>query len=236
MIYEIIKSNNWQRPVYFSATVTDDNYIGLGDYLVTEGMARRLVPFKDENKFQFRVDEKLMSANFMVTPPSHSKTPQTGYFFRGLNDPNIFFDQITTNLSQNYRSQYLTLAYYFLDNDSSKAAEVLTKMEENLPRKVIPMDYRILYDVDMLYHRIGNLNKFNELSYEVEAAALEELRRNPGDVQSYYNPYRLLMDIYEARGDYKNAVEILQRLDRISPGSPEIKAKIEILTQKMKGS
>ncbi|MCC7158242.1 MAG: DUF2723 domain-containing protein, partial [Ignavibacteria bacterium] len=27
MIFDILKTNNWQRPVYFSATVTEDNYI-----------------------------------------------------------------------------------------------------------------------------------------------------------------------------------------------------------------
>jgi tetratricopeptide repeat protein len=89
--------------------------------------------------------------------------------------------------------------------------------------------------VAMLYHKIGNDNKFNEMSPEIERSALEELKRNPNDVQSYYNPYRILMDVYEAKGDYKNAMDVLQRLDRIAPGSPEIKAKLEQLNAKMQG-
>jgi hypothetical protein len=233
MIYDIVKTNNWQRPIYFSATVSDDNYIGLDDYLITEGMGKRLVPYKDESKQQFRLDPKLMWENYMVAPASYSKTPQPGYFFRGFNDPNIFFDQTSQNTVQNYRQQYLMLAYYFADTNAADAGKVLDKMEENFPRSVIPVDYRILYDVAMLYHRIGNESKFTELSTDVEQSALAELNRNPNDIQSYYNPYRLLMDIYEAKGEYKKAVEILEKLDRLAPGSPEVKQKLEMLRSKM---
>lgn len=205
LVYEIIKSNNWKRPIYFSATVTDENYIGLDEYLVTEGMSKRIVPFKDESK-QLRVNEKLMYENLMAIPSAHSKNYQTGFFFRGLNNPKIFFDQVTSNLTQNYRSQYLTLAYALLaNNDNNKVRTVLDKMEEYMPRDVIPIDHRILFDVAMIYNKIGNKDKFLELSNEVEKNALLELERNPSDIQSYYNPYRLLLDIYETREDYKSA-------------------------------
>lgn len=233
MIYEIVKSNNWQRPIYFSATVTDDNFIGLDEYLVTEGMAKRLVPFKEEGR-QFRVNEDLTYKVMMVAPVEHSKTPQPGMFFRGFNDPNIFFDQVHQNIVQNYRSQYLTFAYaLYSDSNYAKVAEVLDKMETLLPRNVVPMDYRIEYDISMMYLRIGNKDKFNELSVEVEKQALAELQKNPGDISTYWNPYKLLIDIYDGRGEYGKELEMLGKLDRISPGSPEIKAKMELLRSKL---
>jgi len=235
LIYEIVKSNNWQRPVYFSATVTDDNFIGLDEYLVTEGMSKRLVPFKGDPSEQFRVNHELTWKNFLETPAQHSKTPQAGYFFRGLNDSGIFFDQVHENLVQNYRTQYLILAYSFLNLDTNKVNAVLDKMETNLPRTVVPMDYRILHDISMLYNKINNRAKFTELSYEVEKQALQELNKNPNDVSSFWNPYRLLMEIYEARGEYAKAIDILNKMDRLSPGNPEIKMKIEMLRAKMLG-
>jgi hypothetical protein len=235
MIYDIVKTNNWQRPVYFSSTVTDDNFIGLDEYLVTEGMAKRLVPFKDEDK-QFRVNDELTFAILMITPAEHSKTPQTGMFYRGFNDPNIFFDQVHGNIVQNYRSQFLTYSYaLFSENKNDKVAEVLNKMEEKLPRSVVPMDYRIQYDVAMMYFRIGNTAKFNELSEFVEKQALAEMQRNPNDVSTYWNPYKILTDIYENRGEYSKAIDILTRLDRIAPGSPEVKMKIQMLQQQQQG-
>jgi hypothetical protein len=49
---DIIANNNWKRPIYFSAGVSNDTYIGLDKYLYLEGFAYRLLPLKpnkDEN-------------------------------------------------------------------------------------------------------------------------------------------------------------------------------------------
>ncbi|MCX7877480.1 MAG: DUF2723 domain-containing protein, partial [Ignavibacteria bacterium] len=108
MIYDIIKTNNWQRPIYFSATVSEDNFIGLDEYLVQEGMGKRIVPFKSGSPAQFRLNPDRMWRNFMETPASYSKTPQDGYFFTDFRKENVFFDQVQQNIVQNYRSQYLT--------------------------------------------------------------------------------------------------------------------------------
>ncbi|RPI16984.1 MAG: DUF2723 domain-containing protein [Ignavibacteriae bacterium] len=234
MIFEIIKTNNWQRPIYFSATVSDDNYQGLDEYLVGEGMAKRLVPFKGEAGRQFRVNN-LMYENFTTLRQEPSKTPATGFMFRGYNDPDIFFEQVTINNVQNYRSQYLTMAYSYYESDPQKVNNLLDKMEEIFPRKIIPIDYRIQHDIAMMYYRVGNNAKFNEYSADVEKTALEELRKNPNDMTSAWNPYKLLIDIYDARNDYKSELELLERIDRIAPGSPEVKMKIETLKQKLQG-
>lgn len=234
MIYEIIKTNNWQRPIYFSATVSDDNFQGLDEYLVGEGMAKRLVPFKSDDGKQFRVND-LMYQRFTTVIEEPSKTPAMGFMFRGYNNPNIFFEQVTVNNVQNYRSQYLTLAYALYDTDPKKVEDLLDKMDELLPRKIIPMDYRIQHDVAMMYFRIGNQAKFNEYSADVEKQALEDMKKNPNDISTAWNPYKLLIDIYEARGDYKSELDILERIDKIAPGSPEVKMKMETLKAKSQG-
>ena len=234
MIFDIIKTNNWQRPVYFSATVTEENFIGLDEYMVQEGMGKRIVPFKGQPGEQMRMDTEKMWSNFMVTPAGYSKTPQDGYFFNGFTNPDLFFDQVQQNLVQNYRSQYLSFAYRFANSgDSIKAGEVLDKMGQHFPANVIAYDYRILYDVCMLYLRIGNRAKFDELSPIVEKSALDALKKNPNDAQSYWNPYKLLMDIYEGRGDIAKALDVLYQLDRIAPGNQEIKMKIEDLKSRL---
>jgi len=108
-------------------------------------------------------------------------------------------------------------------------------MEKRIPRDAVPMDYRIKYDVAMLYLRLGDVNKFNEYAREVETVALEELQTNPGSMQSYYNPYRILIDIYEAQGQYQKAIDILNRLSLVSPNDPSVQQKMQILRQKMQG-
>ena len=236
MIYEIVKTNNWKRPVYFSATVTDENFIGLDEYLIQEGMGKRIVPYKPDVPVQFRVNADKMWSNFMVTPAGYSKTPQDGYFFGNFSKGNMFFNQVETNIVQNYRSQYLTFAYEFSSKgDKAKTNEVLNRMDSNFPMKVVPYDYRILYDVCMLYFKADNMAKFNELSPAVETEALTALKKNPNDIQTYWNPYKLLLDIYEVRGDYNSSLDILYKLDKVSPNNPEVKMKIEAMKLKQQG-
>lgn len=236
MIYDIIKTNNWQRPVYFSATVTEDNFIGLDEYVVQEGMARRIVPFKSDVPTQYRVNTEKMWKNFMVSPAGFSKTPQDGYFFGNFSKRGVFFNQVEVNAVQSYRSQYLTFAYeYSSRGEKLKTNEVLNRMEQVFPKEIVPYDYRILFDVCMQYLKADNVFKFNELSPIVEKDALDAMKKNPNDINSYWNPYKLLLDIYEARGDYTKALDIVYQLERLSPNTPELRQKIEYLKQKQQG-
>jgi hypothetical protein len=38
MVKEIVEANNWERPIYFAVTASEDSKIGLSDYLKMEGM------------------------------------------------------------------------------------------------------------------------------------------------------------------------------------------------------
>ena len=46
MVLELLRNNNWERPIYFAVTTGPDSYIGLQDYFRLEGLAYRLVPLK----------------------------------------------------------------------------------------------------------------------------------------------------------------------------------------------
>lgn len=47
-IFDILVHNNWERPIYFATSVSEDTYIGLDKYLHLEGYAYRLLPFSVE--------------------------------------------------------------------------------------------------------------------------------------------------------------------------------------------
>jgi len=226
MVYDIIKSGKWQRPVYFSANAGDDNCIGLNEFLVSEGLAKRLVAYKSTEPVQYRVNQDKMEEN-LEHPESDS---DSGYVFRGLNDPNIFYGEVETNIVQNYRSLYQTLAYSFYENgDTAKVLSILSGMEKNMPHNIVRMDYRAEHEVAMLYFKIGEKGKFDEYSPEVETAALNQMMKEPEDISSFYNPYRILLEIYEARRDKQKSLAILRRIDEITPNNPDIQAKIKAI-------
>jgi hypothetical protein len=50
ILFDILASNNWKRPIYFATSVSEDTYMGLDKYLYLEGYAYRLLPLKIEDE------------------------------------------------------------------------------------------------------------------------------------------------------------------------------------------
>ncbi|MCK4750789.1 MAG: hypothetical protein KAT15_27210, partial [Bacteroidales bacterium] len=48
-VMDMMGNNDWERPIYFSTTVSSENYLNLEDYFVREGLALRVAPVKFSN-------------------------------------------------------------------------------------------------------------------------------------------------------------------------------------------
>ncbi|MDY0081572.1 MAG: DUF2723 domain-containing protein [Ignavibacteriaceae bacterium] len=226
MVKEIVESNNWERPIYFAVTCSEDSKIGLSSYLRMEGMAFRLVPEKRSANDEF-IEPNILKAN-LTEVVGYSKEYQPGFKFRGLNDPNIFFDDNHKRMVQNYRNAFLRLTLYYLgQGQNDLAVNTLNTMEEKLPNKLIPMDYGLLYEISNLYLRAGAKDKYDLFITDVERQAVARLNSDPDDVQSYYNPYRILLDIYETQGKNNKLLEIWETLGAKYPQDPSVRANIE---------
>ncbi|MDX1740355.1 MAG: DUF2723 domain-containing protein, partial [Rhodothermales bacterium] len=86
--------NNWERPIYFAVTVSPDGLLGLEDYFQLEGQTQRVVPIKHNQGFLGRVDPNIT--------PERLRT----FRLRGLDDPDVYFDENIRNMLDNYRSVY----------------------------------------------------------------------------------------------------------------------------------
>jgi hypothetical protein len=87
----------------------------------------------------------------------------------------------------------------------------------------------------MLYHKLGELSLFNEYSAEIEKTALSEVDRGTVDMKSYYNPYRILLDLYDVRKEYNKEMELLEKLSKLYPNDPSIVQKKEVVKLKISG-
>lgn len=80
VLFDILVSNEWKRPIYFATSVSQDTYIGMDDYLHLEGYAYRLLPFIPETGTKVdksdRTHTDVMYSNFMTKfdLSSYSKT------------------------------------------------------------------------------------------------------------------------------------------------------------------
>ena len=226
MVREIITANQWQRPVYFSVTVGGDTKIGLDNYLWFSGLAWRLEPRKIVDEEQ-GMNAGVLEANLMHEPEGFSRTPQYGYKFRGVSDPSVHYDDNTSRLMINYRAAFLRFAFYCanIGKDNEKGVRVLDRMETVVPRSKIPMGWELQSEVATLYHNLGRDDKFNEYANEVEQACKRLIDSGQVNFNSYYNPYGVLLNIYEIRKDYAATVEILKNLQLLFPNDASLKVR-----------
>ncbi len=222
-VHSIVMANNWKRPIYFTSTSSEDSRIGLDQYCRLEGLAYRLVPFKNSKRSEFIDDEKL-EKNLLQENPSYSKSFQSGFKFRGLNDSNIYFDDNHRGMIQNYRMIFLRLAIkYANNNQKEKASVIMEALKNKIPFSIDNTDYRFLFDISNLYAVLGNNDEYTKLSLPIEERAVKAMEANPNDVNSYYSPYNILLQIYETKHQYDKAIIILKKLERFYPNDPSIK-------------
>jgi hypothetical protein len=209
--------------------------VGLGDYLVLEGMSHRLVPYKANSGNNLVVNQEITKKCLFEPPVVPNKNPQYGFMFRGLTNDKLFFDQTQKRMLEMYRTVFVWLAGSYAEDSTKKALakETLERMETVLSKNVVKMDYRQMYQIAMIYNTIGDKIKFDEYSAGAEIDAIADKKNSANNLQSYYNPYRVLLDIYEAKGDYQKALNLLNELD---PRDPSVNQKRESIKMKMTGA
>jgi len=96
MIFLIAKGANWERPVYFAVTVSNDNRIGIDKYLAMEGLVYKLYPHKVD-----RVDEEAILSNLIPEYSDSSRKGDLGnvYRFRNLNNPDVYLNPNSTKIN-----------------------------------------------------------------------------------------------------------------------------------------
>ena len=236
LMQNIVQTNAWKRPVFFAVTVAPGNFIGLTPYLQMQGLALQLTPARNSSPMEdYALNEPIMRQCFLHSPKSPYTDPHYGFLFTNLNNPNIYYDDNVRMLMLNYRYGFMRLAeYYAVHADTTRAIAALDSMETKLPVEVIPMDYKIMSDVVRLYYGLGAMPQFHKYAALVEKGALNAIKENPNDVQSYYNPYRILMDLYSEENEYQKSIDLLESLQALYPNERSITTQIQRLKEQMK--
>jgi Protein O-mannosyl-transferase TMEM260-like len=232
MVLDIIRTTQWKRPIYFAVTCSPDSRIGLDEYLWFHGLAFRFEPRKI-NPNQMGIDPDILRKNLFDEPQGFSRGPQYGYKFRGIADPSVYFDENASRLMLNYRTAFVRLALYdsnVLNNDKM-AMEVLDRMEKIIPRAKIPLGWELASDLATFYHRAGNKAEFDALAGEVEQSCRELIDAGQANLSSYWNPYRVLLDLYDMQQEYDKAIDLLKSIQIMLPNDPTIKQRILMLEQ-----
>jgi hypothetical protein len=164
MILDIIANNNWERPVYFNNTSIQAAGIDFRPYVVQEGSTYRLLPLQNMNPREELVNTEAMYRNML-----------TGFFFREMNNPDVYYSEDYRNFALNHRSSFNTLAdALYRDGEIEKAKEVLNYNLKVMPDEAIPYDYTTAQTVSLLY-QVGETEKARNLAVIISKQADEML-------------------------------------------------------------
>ena len=134
VIMDLLSTNKWKRPVYFSTTVPSHQYKGLEKYFVQEGMAYRIVPIK--------VDESEQGEFGMIDPYVMYDNMMNKFKWGNAGDPSVYLDENNRRMFSNFRRIFGNLGRELLQSgDTTRAVEVAYKALEIVPSEKMPHDF-----------------------------------------------------------------------------------------------
>ena len=156
IMLDIIATNDWKRPIYFSGTLSSENYLNLKEYMQLEGYTYRLLPVRVPGATDGYTNTDIMYNNLMT------KTA-----WRELDNPKTYYDgTFKGSPAFSARIAFMRLVDQLIrENKKDKA-----KIALNFILKVMP-DYSIPYD-QITANYVGNLFAVGESKKAIEIADL----------------------------------------------------------------
>ena len=230
MVMEILRNNNWERPIYFAVTIGPDSYVGLQDYFRLEGLAWRLVPVK----YGSRGGQPLGIARDIMYDNVMEKFQWGGMDAEG----EIYMDENNRRMATNIRLQMTNLAESFVQaGDPAKGIEVMDLLLRSTPSRNVPFSRVMLPVVELL----SQISMDDTLS-EVDRTRAAQLAKQVGselfaDLTDDVSYFISLEDEYYFASDnsIQMAMAVSQRIagalqDALSD-DPDVVAMGTLLTQ-----
>ncbi|MEX2364438.1 MAG: DUF2723 domain-containing protein, partial [Balneolaceae bacterium] len=188
LILDILKTNNWLRPVYFANTVSGQSQLNLNDYFRTEGKAYRVVPKNFGTGDSGYIDPKIYTDRLEE------------FQFREWNNPDIYLDENIRRMLSNYRYNFMQLAMKYSEEGKIDSAGFWLKWgEEKLPFRADEesQSLKLLYAIR--YSQTG----LNEDATRLADSALDKLFNEMERSYRHYNS--ILSEFNELNQEYESA-------------------------------
>ncbi len=163
MIIEMLKENNWKRPIYFAVTVGDDYYLGLNDHFELTGLTYQILPigFKGAGS---GVNVEEMYTNLM-----------TKFRYGGIENPKVYLDENILKMCKTHRMFFAQLIGALVQKgDTVRAMKALDYCNKVIPGKTVHHDYTSTLLAEY-YYRLGESDKGNLIMDAVAKDCVESL-------------------------------------------------------------
>lgn len=163
MILELLRTNNWKRPIYFAVTVGDSYYLGLNDYFELTGLAYQILPVGVKGAGS-RVNTKEMYENMM-----------TKFKYGNISDPKVYIDENTMRMCRTHRMMFTQLiSSLYAEGDTVRTLKALDYANKVIPGTTVPHDY-VSITMGEIYYKLGQVQKGNAIMDDIAGSAVEYL-------------------------------------------------------------
>jgi hypothetical protein len=189
LVLDMIATNNWERPIYFSTTLATSSYLNLKEFFQLEGLTYRLVPAKlAENDIM--LSRMQMEQNPTAERPFTVSNPTEGFVntdimynnmmtnrfqWRNLDNPNVYYDENYKRFPLNSRNSFYRLAaQLYNEGKKDKAKEAINYCFKVMPDNTIPYDVYTPQFLPLML-RLGDEAKAKQIADIIHGRVIEEL-------------------------------------------------------------
>ncbi|WP_162427582.1 glycosyltransferase family 117 protein [Pontibacter pudoricolor] len=183
VMLDLLATNNWERPIYFSTTVNSADFIGLSEYFQLDGLAWRIVPVKTSAD----KDQGFLSSPGYLNKEVMYNNLMKEFEFRNFDDPSIFYDENYYRFTANARDKFGKLAAaYLAEGNKQRAKELVDYCFKVMPLETVPYDYYTPQFIS-IYAGLGEQKKAEKL--------LNDMAKSSGQALNYYLSKGALFDM-----------------------------------------
>jgi hypothetical protein len=212
MNLDLIASNKWKRPIYYSAIASVKDYFNVDKYCLVEGWVYKFMPVQaDPEEYYpgFGGIDALNSYDIFM----HKSA------WGNVNDPHVYIDPETRNNSLRPKMNMLRVAQSLIRlGEKKKAEELLDLYFKHFPMQKFSVEMDYVYYAD-LYYKAGQIDKANKLVEQMAKIYKEDLE--------YY--YSFTGDFAEAyKDDIQTSLEVIRSLQMLASQNKQEKLEKQI--------
>ncbi len=221
VILDMLKTNaeqGWRRPFYFAVTVAPSGMLDLQPFFQLEGQANRIVPIQHSDPIG-RVVPDITIRNLK------------NFRFRGLDDPDVYFDDNIRSMVDNYRSIFSHAALALVDQQRyDEARDLIDYIMEKVPFETIPGDAQTFTSLARTYIAAQANERALPILRRGEDVTLQRLEAaRTGSQQDFQFALRVGQVIqlhYVGAEAFEEAAALSDRMAELS-GDPSYAASVE---------
>ncbi len=163
MVLELLRSNNWNRPIYFAVTVGDDYYMGLSDHFKLTGLAYQILPVG------------VKGAGSGVNTAEMYDNMMNKFKYGNIKDAKVYLDENTLRMCRTHRMMFTQLVEaLYAEGDSAKTLKALDYCNKMIPGSTVRHDY-VSTILAQYYYKLGQSQKGDDIMDAVAKDAVEYL-------------------------------------------------------------